>query len=71
MKRLRRYLPNTSTKLALVSLDDERPFRAYWPMRFTQLLGGKRWSISVCVFRTETPVRIEEEFYGKKAGVVQ
>ncbi len=28
---IRDYLPNTSTRLALVSLDDQRPFRAYWP----------------------------------------
>ncbi|MBM4489391.1 hypothetical protein MWT96_20705 [Prescottella equi] len=56
---IRDYLPNTSTRLALVSLDDQRPFRAYWPMRITQLVGGKTWSISF--IKHSTPQRVETD----------
>ncbi|PTR30610.1 hypothetical protein C8K36_102462 [Rhodococcus sp. OK519] len=53
---LREYLPNTTTKLAMVSLNDQRPFRAYWPMRITQLVGGKTWSLSFIKHGTPRPV---------------
>lgn len=53
---IREYLPNTSTRLAMVSLDDRRPFRAYWPMRITQLIGGKTWSLSFIKHSTPRPV---------------
>ncbi|NKR60220.1 hypothetical protein GS474_15930 [Rhodococcus hoagii] len=54
---IRDYLPNTSTRLAMVSLDDQRPFRAYWPMRITQLIGGKTWSISFIKHHAPQPVQ--------------
>jgi hypothetical protein len=31
-RRWRTYLVNSSGRLALVSLDDAQPFRAYWPV---------------------------------------
>lgn len=55
-KVLKRYGPNTSDRAGLVSLDDAEPFLAFWPMRFTQLVGGRRWSLSICVFRTGEPM---------------
>lgn len=61
MSRLSPYLPNTSDRLALVHVDDERPFRAYWPMRFTQIIGGKRWSLSICRHLTDKPVLVAED----------
>lgn len=63
-RALRPYLPNTSARLALVSLDDPEPFRAYWPMRFTQLVGGRRWSLSVVRYQTPAPVRADEGLLG-------
>lgn len=56
-KLVSHYGPNTSTALGIVALNDPQPFGAYWPMRFTQIIGGKRWSISLCVFRSEKPLR--------------
>ncbi len=56
---LRPYLPNRSDKMALVSLDDERPFRAYQPIRLTQLVGGRHWSISLVTYRTARPLKEE------------
>jgi len=53
-KWLRPYLPNTSSRLALVSLD--RPDAAHWPIRLTQIVGGKTWSISFIRFQTPEPV---------------
>lgn len=61
MRRLSPYLPNTSDRLALVRVDDKRPFRTYWPMRFTQIVGGKRWSLSVCWRLTDKPVTVYDE----------
>ena len=61
MARFNTYGPNTSDRLALVSLDDRRPFRAYWPVRFTQIVGGKRWSLSLCFYRTPKPVLVADE----------
>lgn len=58
-RRLRTYLFNTSDRLALVSADGPR--RASWPMRFTQIVGGKRWSLSVCIFLTDKPVPARDE----------
>jgi len=49
------YLYNSSDRLALVSLDDPQDFRAYWPLRLTQLVGGKTWSISFVRFQTPKP----------------
>ena len=58
-KRLRPYLPNTSDQMALVSLNEPGgpPFNAYWPMRLTQIVGGKTWSISFTRFKTPHPIR--------------
>ncbi|KZL33174.1 MULTISPECIES: hypothetical protein [Rhodococcus] len=56
---VREYLPNTSTRLAMVALDDQRPFRAYWPMRITQIIGGKTWSLSVINHRATQLVKAE------------
>lgn len=53
---LRVYLPNSNDRLALVALDDERPFRAHWPVRLTQLVGGRTWSLSVVRYQTVAPV---------------
>jgi len=53
------YLYNNSNKLALVALDDKRPFRAYWPLRFIQIVGAKRWSLSLCIFSTEKPLLVK------------
>lgn len=61
MIRLSDYLPNTSGRLGLVHVDDAHPFRAYWPMRFTQIIGGKRWSLSVCWRLTDKPVTVYDE----------
>jgi len=58
VRRLSPYLPNTSDRLALVHVGDERPFRAYWPLRLTQIIGGKRWSLSVCRYLTDKPVPV-------------
>lgn len=60
MSRIKTYLVNSSDRLALVSLDDKRPFRAYWPLRLTQIVGGKRWSLSLVRYQTSEPQRIEE-----------
>jgi hypothetical protein len=57
-KWLRPYLPNTSTKLAIVHQD--HPADAYWPMRITQIVGGRTWSISLINHRTPTPVPTEK-----------
>ncbi|MGW6658895.1 hypothetical protein [Rhodococcus sp. NPDC055024] len=56
---VREYLPNTSTRLAMVALDDQRPFRAYWPMRITQIIGGKTWSLSVINHRATQLVKAD------------
>ena len=50
------YGPNTSDRLALVSLNDRHRFSAYWPMRLTQIIGGKTWSISFTRFTTPEPI---------------
>lgn len=55
-KRIRPYLPNRSRNLALVSLNDKRPFRAHWPLVLTQIIGGKTWSLSLVRYQTATPV---------------
>ena len=47
--------PNTSTRMALVSLDDAEPYRAHWRIRLTQIIGGKRWSLSLVTYQTPTP----------------
>ena len=57
----RTYGPNTSDRLALVSLNDERPFRAHWPVRLTQIIGGKRWSLSLCIHLTPHPIPTTRE----------
>lgn len=57
----RTYLPNSSRNLALVSLRDRRPFRAYWPLHLTQLVGGKTWSISLVRYTTDGPQLVEQE----------
>lgn len=54
-KRLRPFLPNRSDALALVSLNDQRPFRAYWPLTLVQIVGGRTWSISFVRYRTPRP----------------
>lgn len=54
MRRLRPYLPNSSDRLALVSLD--RPTAACWPLRLTQIVGGRTWSFSLVRYRTPEPV---------------
>ena len=59
-ERAKTYLPNSSDRLALVSLDDKRPFRAYWPLRLTQLVGGKTWSLSIVRYQTKNPVPVPE-----------
>ncbi|MDH6284023.1 hypothetical protein [Prescottella agglutinans] len=56
---IRDYLPHTSTRLAMVYLDDRRPFRAYWPIRNTQLIGGKTWALSFIKYSTQKPVEIK------------
>ena len=58
--RLRPYLPNRSDRLALVSLDDERPFRAYQPIRLTQILGGRTWSLSLVRHTTQMPCLVPD-----------
>lgn len=57
----RTYLMNRSDNLALVSLNDTRPFRAYWPMTFVQLVGGRRWSLSICRYSTPGPLVVNPE----------
>lgn len=59
-KWLRPYLPNTSNELALVSLSDREPFRAFWPIVLTQLVGGRTWSISFIRHKTLEPIPTEE-----------
>lgn len=54
-KRLRPYVPNTSDKLALVSLDDKFKYRAHWPLRLTQIIGGKTWSLSFVRHPSQKP----------------
>lgn len=56
--RLRPYLPNRSDALALVSLNDKRPFRAHWPLTLVQIVGGRTRSLSVVRYRTREPVPI-------------
>ena len=55
------YLPN-SGNFSLVSIDKADParrepdLRAHWPIRLTQLVGGKRWSISFVWHKTPHPI---------------
>jgi hypothetical protein len=56
IRRLRTYLPNTSDRLALVSLADARPFRSHWPVRLTQIVGGRAWSLTLVTLTTPAPV---------------
>lgn len=49
------YLPNRDDSMALVSTEDPK-FRAFWPVRITQILGGKTWSLSIVRFKTDEPV---------------
>ena len=56
--RAKTYLPNSSDRLALVALNDARPFRAYWPLRLTQLIGGKTWSLSIVRYQTKSPTPV-------------
>lgn len=57
-KWLRPYLPNSSTSLALVSR--EFPADAFWPIRLTQIVGGRTWSLSFVTHMTPTPVPSEQ-----------
>lgn len=50
----RHYIPNTTTDLAMISRQTATPGQLHWPMRITQLIGGKTWSIS---FITHRPVK--------------
>jgi hypothetical protein len=59
--KLKTYLVNHSNGLALVSLDDQRPFRAYWPLKMTQVIGGRRWSLSLVRLQGDEPTLIEGE----------
>lgn len=53
MSRVKTYGPARTDGLALVSLEEtHRPFRAVWPVLIRQLLGGKRWSLSLIQYRT-------------------
>lgn len=54
----RPYLPNSSDRLALVSLD--RPTGALWPLRLTQIVGGRTWSLSLVRYRSPGPVPVPE-----------
>lgn len=56
VRKLRPYLPNRSSRMALVSLDDERPFRAHWPLTLVQIVGCRAWSISFVRYATPSPV---------------
>jgi hypothetical protein len=51
-KLLRRYLFNHSNSVALVH---RHRSDIYWPMRLTQLVGGRRWSLAVIVYETAHP----------------
>ncbi len=50
----RPYIPNSTDRLALVSLD--RPTAALWPIRLTQIIGGKTWSLSLVRYRSREPM---------------
>lgn len=63
-KWLRPYLPNTSTRLGLVSLDD--PGKAHWPVRLTQIIGGRTWSLSLVTNLTPKPVRTDRQRGGDR-----
>lgn len=56
-KKLRPYLFNTSDKLGLVSL--KHPSEAVWPLRLTQLFGGRKWSLALVVYETSRPMLTE------------
>ena len=55
LERYKEYIPNTSTDLAMVLVETVAPKQAFWPMRITQLIGGKTWSISLI---THKPARV-------------
>ena len=60
-KRVRNYLPSTGN-FSLVGTDRLRPqpdLRAHWPIRLTQIIGGKRWSLSFVWHKTPHPVLTE------------
>lgn len=48
------YIPNTSTDLAMIRKDAATTGQLHWPMRITQLIGGKTWSISLIMHK---PIR--------------
>jgi len=53
VSKFKTYGPARTDGLALVSLSEtDRPFRAVWPVLIRQLLGGKRWSLSLIQYRT-------------------
>lgn len=57
-KLFNHYLFNTSDELGIVALASPRPFTVYQKMRFTQLFGGKGWSVALCQLDPEGPKRV-------------
>lgn len=43
------YLVNWSSALSIVPTKYAHHAPAYWPYTFIQLVGGKRWSLSLCL----------------------
>ena len=63
LKKFKPYLPNTSDRLSLVGrrANASQPdFRAYWPLRLTQIVGGKRWSLALVWYKTPHPIPTKE-----------
>ena len=63
------YGPHSVDSVAFVVTDRMmrrgRP-RAYWPVRIIQIIGGKRWSLNVCIFTTPKPIPVSETGEGSK-----
>ena len=55
------YGPNSSDRFSLVSASEsaQLDLRAHWPIVLTQLVGGKRWSLSLVRHTTPKPVLTE------------
>ena len=52
-KTLATYGPNSSAGLSLVPT--KHPGAGHWPIRVTQIIGGKRWSLSFVYLLTPEP----------------